>query len=99
VGPNGCGKSVFGEAIAFALGGSKRMLRVQNLSSLINERVMRSDNPVAEVGTKSSCCILMLAHFGQQHWFQGCGCGGGAANGFPQKWPPSTLGSCKAAPY
>jgi chromosome segregation ATPase len=49
VGPNGCGKSVFGEAIAFALGGSKRMLRVQNLSSLINERVMRSNNPVAEV--------------------------------------------------
>ncbi|PRW44928.1 nuclear condensin complex subunit isoform A [Chlorella sorokiniana] len=35
VGPNGCGKSVVGEAIAFALGGNARMMRARNLGALV----------------------------------------------------------------
>ncbi|KAF6256891.1 RecF/RecN/SMC N terminal domain-containing protein [Scenedesmus sp. NREL 46B-D3] len=37
VGPNGCGKSVVGEAIAFALGGNRKMLRAGRLASLVNQ--------------------------------------------------------------
>jgi chromosome segregation ATPase len=36
VGPNGCGKSIIGEALAWVLGGSKRMLRAKTLASLVN---------------------------------------------------------------
>ncbi|GMH36927.1 hypothetical protein BSKO_04800 [Bryopsis sp. KO-2023] len=41
IGPNGCGKSVVGEAVAFALGGNKSMLRAKTLASLINEESLR----------------------------------------------------------
>ena len=37
VGPNGCGKSVIGEAIAYALGGSRKMLRARTLQALIHQ--------------------------------------------------------------
>ncbi|WIA31005.1 hypothetical protein OEZ86_001046 [Tetradesmus obliquus] len=37
VGPNGCGKSVVGEAIAFALGGNRKMLRAGSLAGLVNQ--------------------------------------------------------------
>ncbi|KAI3436873.1 hypothetical protein D9Q98_006283 [Chlorella vulgaris] len=35
-GPNGTGKSVVGEAIAFALGGNARMMRARSLAALVN---------------------------------------------------------------
>uniref|UniRef100_A0A7S3VII4 RecF/RecN/SMC N-terminal domain-containing protein n=1 Tax=Dunaliella tertiolecta TaxID=3047 RepID=A0A7S3VII4_DUNTE len=37
IGPNGCGKSVIGECIAFALGGNRRMLRAKNGVALVNK--------------------------------------------------------------
>ncbi|KIZ05950.1 hypothetical protein MNEG_2010 [Monoraphidium neglectum] len=43
VGPNGTGKSIVGEAIAFTLGGAKRMLRAKSLVSLINETAALED--------------------------------------------------------
>ncbi|KAK9844013.1 hypothetical protein WJX81_001928 [Elliptochloris bilobata] len=49
VGANGCGKSVIGEAIAFALGGGKALLRAKQLSSLVNSDLAQQHHPEAQV--------------------------------------------------
>lgn len=49
VGPNGCGKSVVGEAIAFALGGSKKMLRANGQAALINQQLKEAGPAQAQV--------------------------------------------------
>jgi hypothetical protein len=49
VGPNGAGKSVIGEAIAWVLGGSRKMLRAKNLASLVNNELRAAGTPTAEV--------------------------------------------------
>ncbi|KAK9828821.1 hypothetical protein WJX72_002267 [[Myrmecia] bisecta] len=50
IGPNGCGKSVVGEAIAFALGGNARMLRAKSLAMLLNTKgAQAAANYVAQV--------------------------------------------------
>lgn len=49
VGPNGVGKSVVGEAIAFALGGNKKMLRAKALSALANNERRAAGNSMAQV--------------------------------------------------
>ncbi len=38
-----------GEAIAFVLGGSKKMLRAKNLRSLINHQVQKAGSDTAKV--------------------------------------------------
>ena len=52
VGPNGCGKSVVGEAIAFALGGSRKMLRAGSLAALINQQRSAQGSNSAKVRPK-----------------------------------------------
>ncbi|GAX80032.1 hypothetical protein CEUSTIGMA_g7471.t1 [Chlamydomonas eustigma] len=49
VGPNGCGKSVIGEAIAFVLGGNKRMLRAKYLETMINQKCLDDRQEFAKV--------------------------------------------------
>jgi len=67
VGPNGCGKSAIGEAVAFALGGNKRMLRAKSYDALINSELRARGVYEAQVGyyvvvlsmiLSSSDCIL-----------------------------------------
>ena len=50
-----CGKSVIGEAIAFALGGSKAMLRTKQLRALIN-----ADLSVQHLEAQARCLNVLL---------------------------------------
>ncbi len=65
VGPNGCGKSVVGEAIAFALGGNKKMLRASNLGALINQQR-------AAAGHRDASVRVVRAGWGGEGWWGGC---------------------------
>lgn len=60
-----CGKSVIGEAVAFALGGSKKMLRVRQLGSLINTGLLRQPNPKAQVEPRTSTLSYVSAYIGR----------------------------------
>ncbi|KAF5828346.1 hypothetical protein DUNSADRAFT_17757 [Dunaliella salina] len=51
IGPNGCGKSVIGECIAFALGGNRRMLRAKNGIALVNKERLHEVSASSSVGT------------------------------------------------
>ena len=55
VGPNGCGKSVIGDAIAFVLGGNRKMLRAAGgLSALVNQhRIAQGKSNAKASGTLS----------------------------------------------
>lgn len=68
-----CGKSVVGEAIAFALGGSKTMLRTKQLSALINANlsIQHLEAQARCLNYLLSCSVLTVCwyeHQGTPHW-------------------------------
>ncbi|KAF8068237.1 dscc1 [Scenedesmus sp. PABB004] len=52
VGPNGCGKSALSDAVAFALGGGRRSLRVGSLPALLNTARRAAGHRTAHVALR-----------------------------------------------
>eukprot|EP00775_Hariotina_reticulata_P009969 gene9969-10123_t len=60
VGPNGCGKSVVGEAIAFALGGNRKMLRANSLAVLLNQEVKAAGGKTAQEQLQTELALFNI---------------------------------------
>jgi hypothetical protein len=61
VGANGTGKSVVGEAVAFALGGNARMMRAKSLGLLLHQASSRGGVDVEGGGSAPQAVVEVRA--------------------------------------